>query len=67
MLGIHKDVQDNVRNELNRVLQEDAEDIPPSSLSQLKYLEMVIKETLRLFPVAPYLVRALKGDLALGE
>lgn len=39
-----------------------SEDIP-----QMKYTERVIKETLRIFPVAPVISRYVKSDVDLGK
>lgn len=36
-----------------------------SDLPKLQYLEMVIKETMRIFPVGPIIVRAITGDIEL--
>lgn len=36
-------------------------------ISKLKYLDMVCKETIRLFPIGPLIMRELKDDLNLGE
>lgn len=36
-------------------------------LPELKYTEMVIKETLRLYPIAPMMVRQTTGDIDLGK
>ncbi|XP_012269785.2 cytochrome P450 4C1-like [Athalia rosae] len=61
MLGMHSKVQDKVRAELREVLDENtltAEDLP-----KLTYLEMVIKETLRLFPIGPIIARKLMGEV----
>lgn len=35
-------------------------------LSRMEYLERVIKETMRLFPVGPILVRQVTEDLNIG-
>jgi cytochrome P450 len=35
-------------------------------LNQLKYLELVMKESMRLFPVAPFVARELTEDVILG-
>lgn len=36
-------------------------------LSRMKYLEMVIKETLRLTPTAPFMARNISEDIVVGE
>lgn len=38
-----------------------------ADLPKLKYMEMFIKETLRLFPVGGIIVRAIDEDIDLGE
>ncbi|XP_043278375.1 cytochrome P450 4c3-like isoform X2 [Venturia canescens] len=63
MLGMHPAVQEKVRNEVNAVLGDEA--IDEDHIPKLKYLEMVIRETIRLFPIAPLMVRQLKGDIVL--
>lgn len=41
--------------------------VEPEDLPKLKYTEMVIKETVRIFPGAPVVYRAVKKDLRLSE
>lgn len=57
--------QDKVRDEIKEVLGDD--DLQIDHLSELKYTEMVIKETLRLYPIAPMMVRQTTGDIDLGN
>ncbi|KAG5900114.1 hypothetical protein JTB14_016082 [Gonioctena quinquepunctata] len=38
-----------------------------SDLPQLKYTERFIKETLRFYPVGPFLVRAIDKDIDIGD
>ncbi|KAJ9581840.1 hypothetical protein L9F63_003909 [Diploptera punctata] len=44
-------------------------DRPPTSsdLHEMRYLEMVLKETLRLYPIGPILMRQLEGDVRIRD
>lgn len=39
----------------------------PEDLPKMKYTERVIKETLRLFPIGPFLARYTADDIKLGN
>nr|UZE89828.1 cytochrome P450 CYP4415A1 [Chrysoperla zastrowi sillemi] len=73
MLGIHQNIQDKVYEELNRILNDDKNEheknknrmITPDDIRQMFYLEMVIKETLRLYPIVPIVARTITKDLML--
>lgn len=41
--------------------------VDKEDLAKLKYMERFIKETLRLFPVAGFVVRAVDEDIDIGE
>lgn len=65
MMAMHKNVQDKVYDEIKSVMQSD-----PSSLEDvgnLAYLDMVVKESMRLFPVGAIIGRFTSEDVALGE
>lgn len=57
--------QDKLVEELDRVLHDD-EPVTTKVLGELKYLERVIKESLRLYPSAPFIMRTLSEDLQIG-
>lgn len=57
MLAIHPDVQRKVVNELKEVFGSADTNIVYDSLNKLAYLDMVFKETMRLFPVLPLSAR----------
>lgn len=42
-------------------------EILPSDLPRLKYMERVIKECSRLFPVGAYFLRQLEDDIDIGN
>jgi hypothetical protein len=68
MLGIHRGVQEKVLAELRSTFQNKNEEVDAASLQKLVYLEMVIKEAMRLFPIAPTIGRKVTSDLQLdGE
>ena len=60
--------QDEVREELNEVFSHgENHEITINDLSRLQYLEMVLKESLRLYPSVPYFTRRIPFDLHIGE
>ncbi|KAJ9577301.1 hypothetical protein L9F63_006140, partial [Diploptera punctata] len=67
LLGLHPDIQDKVHEELDNIFQ--GSDRAPSmkDLNEMKYLERVIKEALRLYPSVPGYGRIVSEDLELGE
>uniref|UniRef100_K9ILV3 Cytochrome P450 4V2 n=1 Tax=Desmodus rotundus TaxID=9430 RepID=K9ILV3_DESRO len=66
LLGSYPEVQKKLDNELDEVFGQS--DRPPTleDLKKLKYLECVIKETLRLFPSVPFFARHLNEDCDIG-
>lgn len=64
MLAIHQDVQERVAAELRDILGDDPDrDITYDDVTRMTYLEMVIKESLRHFPVGPFLGRQSTNDI----
>ncbi|XP_043277718.1 uncharacterized protein [Venturia canescens] len=69
MLASHPEVQEKAYEELCDIYGDEISTDRPirnEDLSRMLYLERVIKETLRLFPVGPILVRQVREDLELG-
>ncbi|KAJ8916519.1 hypothetical protein NQ315_000161 [Exocentrus adspersus] len=66
MLGLHQDLQQRVYEEVLEVVGSTRE-VNQDDLPKLKYLERFIKETLRLFPVAYFIARAVHEDVDLGD
>ncbi|XP_044729890.1 cytochrome P450 4C1-like [Chrysoperla carnea] len=64
ILALYKDVQKRVCDELFQVLKESNRDeVDFDNLPELKYMEMVIKEMMRIFPAVPLIVRELTEDI----
>lgn len=66
MLGMHPEVQQKVYEEIIDVLGHDRP-ITPEDMPKLQYTERFIKETLRLFPPGPFILRQVQGDFQLEE
>lgn len=59
--------QDNVIKELDNIFQ-GSDRLPTiNELNEMKYLERVIKEALRLYPSVPFIGRELESDLKIGK
>uniref|UniRef100_A0AAT9UVH2 Cytochrome P450 3639B3 n=1 Tax=Maconellicoccus hirsutus TaxID=177089 RepID=A0AAT9UVH2_MACHI len=67
MLAIHQDVQDKVYEELEGIFGDSDRDVAAEDIKRMNYLEKVFKETLRMFPLVPFLIRTPKEDIALGD
>lgn len=65
MLAMHKDIQKKVIEEIDSVVGMDDGLEDYENLHKLTYMEMVIKETMRLFPVLPVVAREVTGDFEL--
>lgn len=64
LLAMNPDIQDKVYDEINRLLPDE---LTLTAINELKFLDMVIKESLRLFPIAPYIGRKVSGDFKMGN
>ncbi|XP_053712540.1 cytochrome P450 4V2 [Synchiropus splendidus] len=62
LLGSHPEAQKKVHQELHEVFGTSDRPINTEDLKKLKYLECVIKESLRLFPSVPFFARTICED-----
>nr|XP_003221648.2 PREDICTED: cytochrome P450 4V2 [Anolis carolinensis] len=63
LLGSYPEVQRNVHKELDEVFGDSDRPITMDDLKQLRYLESVIKESLRLFPSVPLFARTFTEEV----
>ena len=68
LLARHAEVQQRVFDEVIQVLGSDKEKpVTMRALHDLKYLEAVIKESLRMYPTAPMIGREIPEDTKIGR
>ncbi|KAJ8732305.1 hypothetical protein PYW08_015035 [Mythimna loreyi] len=65
LLARHPDIQEKVYQELKDVFGNSQRPVTPDDLNMLKYMDAVIKETLRLYPPAATLLRKVDEDVLL--
>ncbi|KYB27581.1 putative cytochrome P450 4d14-like Protein [Tribolium castaneum] len=67
-LANHPEVQEKVLREQNELFGDDKDpSVTYHELQKMKYLEQVIKETLRLYPAVPIIGRCTSEDITFGE
>ncbi|XP_069680175.1 cytochrome P450 4C1-like isoform X1 [Periplaneta americana] len=66
MLGLHPEIQDKVYEELKEIFQDSDRSPNMKDLQDMKYLQMVIKEALRILPSVPSIGRQTSRDMQLG-
>lgn len=65
MLAMHPEIQERVFEELKRVFDSPDEYLSCERIQQLTYLDCVLKEVMRMYPVAPFIVRCCTADTKL--
>ncbi|XP_069363017.1 cytochrome P450 4C1-like isoform X3 [Maniola hyperantus] len=65
LVGSYHEVQENIYEELDNVFGNEDRDVTKQDLSQLVYLEAVLKESMRIYPIAPIIARKLHQDIKL--
>ncbi|CAL8286246.1 unnamed protein product [Arctogadus glacialis] len=66
LLGSHPEVQRKVHREIDEVFGGSKRSITMEDLKELKYLDCVIKESLRIFPSVPLFARTLCDDIVIN-
>ncbi|XP_055697204.1 cytochrome P450 6A1-like [Phlebotomus papatasi] len=66
-LSKNQKVQNQAREEVNRVLEKYNGEYTYEACMELKYIDQVIKETLRLHPIVPNLIRSLGQDYKIPD
>ena len=68
LLALNPDVQDKLIDEIDQAFENDNDDdLSYDKINELKYLDMVISETLRLYPGTPVLIREASQDCTIGD
>ncbi|KAF0768751.1 cytochrome P450 4C1-like, partial [Aphis craccivora] len=65
LLGMHSDIQKEARDEIRSIFEYSDRDATMEDLNAMKYLEAVIKESLRMYPSVPAFTRELEKPLQL--
>lgn len=65
LLAMHPDMQQKLYQEIRDIAP--ADDVTLEQMSQMKYLDAFISETMRFTPVVPFLTRLIKKDIKFGS
>ncbi|CAG4961559.1 unnamed protein product [Parnassius apollo] len=65
LIGSYTKVQERIFEELQNVFGDDDRDVTKQDLSRLVYLEAVLKESMRIYPIVPVTARRLHENVKL--
>ncbi|CAE6421906.1 unnamed protein product [Rhizoctonia solani] len=65
LLSRHPDIQNILRDELNRYFDQNSDEVNPEGLFELPYLDGVVREALRLYPPFTVITRVCQEDTVL--
>jgi cytochrome P450 family 4 len=67
LLGVHQDIQNKVMDEMKAIFGDSDRDCTYADTVEMKYLERVLLETLRLYPPVPLIARKVNEDVKLAS
>ncbi|ODM95080.1 Cytochrome P450 4c3 [Orchesella cincta] len=68
LLAAHPECQKKVQDELEEIFQDDpTRDVSTADVAKMKYLECCVKESLRLYPSVPLIMRQVDYDFKLDD
>jgi cytochrome P450 family 4 subfamily V len=67
LIGSHPDIQRKIHQEMDAIFGDSDRPITNNDLKEMKYLDCVIKEILRLFPSVPFFSRNVTEDFKIGD
>lgn len=67
ILGVHQNIQDKVCQEIDDIFQKSDRPVTFADTLDMKYLERVIMETLRMYPPVPIIARQVQEEVKLAS
>jgi cytochrome P450 family 4 len=67
MLALHQGIQEKLFKEMYDIFGNTDRDPTLDDLTRMDYLERVIKETMRLFPITPVILRQVQDDIKIRK
>ncbi|KAF8763144.1 Cytochrome P450 3A21 like protein [Argiope bruennichi] len=67
LLAVNPEIQERMYEEVHQVLEKTEGELTYEAIQEMKYLDNVLSETLRLYPVIPRLERMTETDCKLGD